>query len=288
MRLYAIYPRPRPFRTRVVSIYVRALASGSSGNAVLVRAGATAVLIDAGLPGRNLAALLRTHGVRPGELAGILVSHEHSDHIVGAAALARAYRAPIVANAPTLAAIGASSRIATTTLPTGATHRFGALEVTTFPTPHDARDPVGFSLSYEGWHMCLATDVGYDCPDLEPYIAQADLVVLEANHDVQTLRMGSYPWPLKNRILGRGGHLSNDQSGCLLERAFNRTPRRHRWLWLAHLSEENNTPRKARTQVELRLSLAELLTHTTIDVAQRDKPSAEWHSDLLAHQLALF
>lgn len=271
-----------------MSIYVKALASGSSGNAVLVRAGAVALLIDAGLPGRTLTRLLRAHDVRPGSLAGILISHEHSDHIAGAVALARAYRAPIVANTPTLAAIGAPAAVATTALPTGATHHVGALEVTTFPIPHDARDPVGFSLAYEGWRMCMATDVGYDCADLEPHIAEADLVVLEANHDVETLRSGTYPWPLKNRILGRGGHLSNDQSGHLLERAFGRTPRRQRWLWLAHLSQDNNTPRKARTQVELRLDLAGFLTHTTVDVARRDVPSAEWHSAMMTHQLALF
>ena len=271
-----------------MSIYVKALASGSSGNALLLRAGETAVLIDAGLPGRHLASLLRAHGVQPGGLAAILVSHEHSDHISGACALARLYRAPIVANRATLAAIAAPSRVATTVLPTGETRLFGALEVSTFPVPHDAREPVGFAIAHEGWRMCMATDVGFDAPEIEPYIAAADLVVLEANHDVETLRMGAYPWPLKNRILGNGGHLSNDQSGRLLERAFARAPRRRRWLWLAHLSEENNTPRKARQQIELRLDLAGNLPHTDVSIALRGVPSAEWHSELLAQQLALF
>jgi phosphoribosyl 1,2-cyclic phosphodiesterase len=271
-----------------MSIYVRALASGSSGNALLVRAGDVALLVDAGLPGRRLAALLRYHNVRPGVLAGILVSHEHTDHISGAAPLARLYRAPIVANHATLAQIDVSPRVATSTLPTGATRRFGHLEVSTFPVPHDARDPVGFALSYEGWRMCIATDVGYDCRDLEPYIAAADLVVLEANHDVETLRAGSYPWPLKQRILGNGGHLSNDQSGRLLERAFARSSKRQRWVWLAHLSAENNTPRKAHEQIALRLDLAGFLPHVELSVARRDVPSAEWHHGLLARQLALF
>ena len=271
-----------------MSIYVRALASGSSGNALLVRAGDVALLIDAGLPGRRLAALLRSHNVRPGGLAGIMVSHEHADHISGAAALARLYRAPIVANHATLAQLQASPHVATSALPTGATRRFGNLEVSTFPVPHDARDPVGFALAYEGWRMCIATDVGYDCPELEPHIAAADLVVLEANHDVETLRTGSYPWPLKHRILGNGGHLSNDQAGRLLERAFTRAPRRRRWVWLAHLSAENNTPRKAHEQIALRLDLAGLLPQADLSVARRDVPSAEWHSSQLARQLALF
>ena len=271
-----------------MSIYVKALASGSSGNALLVRAGDAALLIDAGLPGRRLATLLRAHGVQPGHLAAILPSHEHSDHISGIVALARLYRAPIIANAATLAAIRAPLSVTTQVLPTGATHRAGALTITTFPTPHDARESVGFALEYEGWRMCMATDVGYDAPELEPHIAAADLVVLEANHDVETLHAGTYPWPLKRRILGNGGHLSNDQCGRLLDRAFARAPRRNRWLWLAHLSEDNNTPRKAREQVALRLDLAGLLPHTEIDVAKRELPSAEWHSGLLARQLSLF
>lgn len=271
-----------------MNIYVKALASGSSGNALLVRAGETALLIDAGLPGRHLAALLRAHDVRPGDLAGILVSHEHSDHMSGAGALSRLYKAPIMANKATLAALRLSPAISTITVPTGEARRLGRITVTTFAVPHDAREPVGFALECEGWRMCMATDVGYDCPELEPHLAAADLVVLEANHDVETLRSGTYPWPLKNRILGNGGHLSNDQTGRLLERAFARLPRKRRWLWLAHLSEENNTPRKARDQVALRLDLATYLADTAIDVARRDVPSAEWHSGLLAHQLALF
>jgi phosphoribosyl 1,2-cyclic phosphodiesterase len=223
-----------------MSIYVRALASGSSGNALLVRAGDVALLIDAGLPGRRLAALLRGHNVRPGGLAGIMVSHEHADHICGAAALARLYRAPIVANHATLAQLQASPHVATSALPTGATRCFGRLEVSTFAVPHDARDP------------------------------------------------GSYPWPLKHRILGNGGHLSNDQAGRLLERAFVRAPRHRRWVWLAHLSAENNTPRKAHEQIALRLDLAGLLPQADLSVARRDVPSAEWHSSQLARQLALF
>ena len=258
-----------------MSIYVKALASGSSGNALLVRAGDVALLIDAGLPGRRLTALLRSHNVRPGGLAGIMVSHEHADHVCGAAALARLYRAPIVANHATLAQLQTSPHVATSALPTGATRCFGNLEVSTFPVPHDARDPVGFALAYDGWRMCIATDVGYDCPELEPHIAGADLVVLEANHDVETLRTGSYPWPLKHRILGNGGHLSNDQAGRLLERAFACAPRRRRWVWLAHLSAENNTPRKAHEQIALRLDLAGLLPQADLSVARRDVPSAE-------------
>ena len=270
-----------------MAITVKALSSGSSGNAVLVRAGETALLIDAGRPGKVLAKYLREQGVLAGGLAGIFITHEHSDHISGAAALSRLYKAPIIANRATLAAIDAP-RASTVALPTGATHFAGSVAVSSFAVPHDAREPVGYTLAYEGWRMCMATDVGYDCPDLEPHIAAADLVMLEANHDTATLRSGPYPWPLKNRILGNGGHLSNDQTARLLERAFSRAPRRRRWLWLAHLSEENNTPRKAREQVGLRLDMAGSMRGLEIDVARRDEPSAEWHSHAMAQQLALF
>lgn len=271
-----------------MSIAVKALASGSSGNAMLVRAGTSTLLLDAGLPARQLAGYLVQHGVRPGQLDAIFISHEHSDHISGAAALARLYQAPLIANRATLSSFKIGARVQTMVLPTGGTHRLGALQVTTFPIPHDAVEPVGFLLESEGWRMCMATDVGFDAPELEPHLATAELVVLEANHDVQTLRLGSYPWPLKNRILGNGGHLSNDQSARLLERAFARQPKKRRWLWLAHLSEDNNTPRKAREQVSLRLDLAGLLPTEQIQVAERYKPSADWHSDMLAHQLSLF
>ncbi len=281
-----------PLALKSGEIVVKALASGSSGNAVLVRAGAVAVLIDAGLPGRTLAALLRQHGVAPGELAAILVSHEHSDHIAGATVLSRLYHAPVVANKATLDAVARFSRARaahpTLVLPTGGTHHFGALSVTTTPTPHDAVESVAFSLTYEGWRMFLATDLGYDAPDLEKPISEADLIVLEANHDLETLRQGPYPWPLKNRILGKGGHLSNDQTAALLERALTRVPARRRWLWLAHLSGDNNTPRKAREQISLRLDLAGIGREVEIDIARRDVPSAVWHNSRLAYQHALF
>lgn len=269
-------------------IKVRALASGSSGNALLVQADETAILIDAGPPGRQLAARLQEHGVVPGGLAAILVSHEHSDHMAGASALARLYRAPIVSNGLTLAAIDPPRQVERRCVETGSTTHFGRLAVCLFSIPHDAREPVGFALEYEGWRMCSATDVGFDAPEIEPFLAAADLVVLEANHDAETLRAGAYPRRLKERILGNMGHLSNDQSARLLERAFARTPRRRRWLWLAHLSKENNTPQRARAHICRRLEVAGSLREVVIDVAARDAPSASWHSDLLTHQLALF
>lgn len=273
-----------------MSIYVKSLASGSSGNAILVRAGGTTLLIDAGFTGKELARRLRALGVFPGDLAAILVTHEHSDHIGGAAGLSRLYKAPVVANRATLGTLRVA-RTVTRTLPTGETMRIGTIAVTSFSTPHDARDPVGYTLEHEGWRMFVATDLGFDAPELDAHIAASDLIVLEANHDVETLRANDrYPWHLKNRILGDKGHLSNTQTARLLDRALAREPGRRRWLWLAHLSEENNTPVKARTQVELRLDLAKPMRERNlhIEVARRDVPSVEWHSHALSQQLALF
>lgn len=234
---------------------VISLGSGSSGNALLVRAGETAVLVDAGFPQRILAGRLRQAGVAPEALAAILLTHEHSDHACGARELASRYGIPLVGDARTIAAalalrprttgavIAAPERLE---LPVGRSLRLGALDVRSFPVPHDAIAPCGYLLSTAAWRVAIAIDAGMVTEPMLEALHPAHLVVLEANHDKDRLLHGPYPWHLKQRILGPTGHLSNEQASQALLRIVDDGPR---WVWLAHLSRTNNTPHLARAQV---------------------------------------
>jgi phosphoribosyl 1,2-cyclic phosphodiesterase len=198
---------------------VYALASGSSGNATLIRAGETAILIDAGITLRKLAAALLTHGLTPGDLSGIVVTHEHSDHIQSAHAISKRYTVPLVANERTLRAIF-SRRTPSPhhTLPVGDRWTTGDLHIETFPVPHDAADPVGVNIRHQpsGQKISHITDAGHVTDAIRRAIRGAHLLVLEANHDVHRLKAGDYPGYLKARILGEQGHLSNEAAVALL------------------------------------------------------------------------
>ena len=286
---------------RVVS-----LGSGSSGNALLIEAGPrgrTSILIDAGFPGRVLAERLRLAGVAPGRLAGILVTHEHIDHIIGLPYFIERYRVPVVADPRTLSAIeqafanepGLSPSAFTTTistdagtrangrtngaafmplwpstngsgescpqekvsveaapdiikqdsnaLPAGSRRMIGDIEVRSFPVSHDAAAPCGYLLRAGGCRVCVVIDTGEVTDVMLEAISQADLLVLESNHDRERLLRGPYPYQLKQRILSPSGHLSNDQAAGAVLRTWRSDG--VRWLWLSHLSRTNNTPRLA-------------------------------------------
>jgi phosphoribosyl 1,2-cyclic phosphodiesterase len=288
-----------------VELQVKALASGSSGNAYLVQAREAALLVEAGVPARVLDRHLQDHGVCPQGLAGILVSHEHTDHGQSAMPLARRYRAPIVANRATLDRLAAvegqdEERAASDgmrsprrrlpelqVLPSGRMRRIGPFEVTSFRVPHDAADPVGFLIGYDGWHICVATDLGEACPALVEPLRRADLVILEANHDPVALRNGYYPAALKQRIAGRDGHLSNEQAAALLIDCCRGLPSLAvKSVWLAHLSAHNNSRRSALQTVEGALWGAQVRRHVaTLDVAARDRPSVEWRAHYVQRSL---
>jgi len=305
-----------------MELRVKALASGSSGNAYLLQAGSTALLVDAGRPARILERCLRDQGVGPGALAGILLSHEHTDHTQGAIPLARRYGAPLVANAKTLASLGLGSPTArgalreqasayaasaqlsgldtapqeeqaagppplTQALVTGRGGQVGPFHVTSFRVPHDASDPVGYLIEYDGWSVCVATDLGEASASLYEPLRQADLVILEANHDAVRLRNGYYPAALKRRIGGREGHLSNDQAAeILVEACRSLAPQALKTVWLAHLSAHNNTQQGALQTVEEALCGARLRRHiASLEVARRTVPSLEWRAQVVQRSL---
>jgi phosphoribosyl 1,2-cyclic phosphodiesterase len=269
-----------------MSLHVRSLASGSSGNAFLVRTARSVLLIDAGLSARALERHLRAHSVEPGTLTAIVVSHEHHDHAHGAGPLARRYNVPIVCTAGT-------SRALSSTTPgvefqplhlDGVT--VGDAELWSFPLPHDAADHGGILLRHRDWTVGFALDFGHIEPHIVGTLQEADLVVVEANHDREMLLRSPYPWGIKHRIMSDTGHLSNLQAAELL--ASVGADGRRRDVWLAHLSERaNEHPSGVLRIVQNYLDMAGVRPRS-LSIAERNRPSATWHSDLALHQSDLF
>jgi phosphoribosyl 1,2-cyclic phosphodiesterase len=313
---------------RVVS-----LGSGSSGNALLVEAGPngrTKLLVDAGFSGRILRDRLRAVGVAPSQIQGVLITHEHSDHILGLPTLMKRYAVPVFADPRTLAAIeqiftagilrtesGALVSLETesgvdlahplvidditgydprlddlavdhpdpvgnhdtfpypahsnyTHLTVGSRCIIGDIEVQSFPVSHDAVAPCGYLISAGGCRVCVAIDSGEVTPIMLEAMNQADLLILESNHDRGRLLRGPYPYSLKQRILSPTGHLSNDQAAGAVLRTW-RTDA-VRWLWLSHLSRTNNTPK---------IALNSMRTH----IQEAGANLAQIHISVLSHDM---
>jgi len=226
------------------------LSSGSTGNATLVANGETTLMIDAGFSAKRIDELLGERGVSGEEIQGILVTHEHSDHIKGLGAVARKYNLPIYANEKTWGAmekaVGKIAEENRRILGTGETRDFGSLRVESFGISHDAAEPVAYCF-YDGKEkLSVCTDLGYASDKVKMSITDSDVIVLEANHDIEMLRMGRYPWNIKRRILGDMGHLSNEATGELMSEILSGRTKR---IYLAHLSREHNIPDLARISV---------------------------------------
>lgn len=229
------------------------LASGSKGNAVYISDGITSILVDAGLSGKEIERRLRSRNLSPDHLDAILVSHEHSDHIRGVGVLSRRYHLPVYLSRETKKVV---SRIGdlheSRTFECGLTFMINKLQVHPFSISHDAEEPAGFTIRQNGTSIGIATDLGVATTMVKEHLKLCSMLVLEANHDPVMLVDGPYPWPLKQRIQSRMGHLSNSESGTLLRELQHE---RLQHVILAHLSETNNTPEKAFQEV------AKALTH---------------------------
>lgn len=224
------------------------LASGSSGNAVLVYTETTKLLIDAGISCKRLCEGLKNLNLSPADLDGICITHSHSDHIGGLRVFLKRTGAPIYTTALTAQAMDCIEGIA------GRIHTIfplepfmlGDLTVQAFSTPHDASGSVGYTVTHNARKCCIVTDLGYVTEEVRQNVFGSHLALVEANHDVEWLMSGPYPYYLKQRILGDHGHLSNEASAQLCCELVRHGTEK---LILAHLSQENNTPERARNVV---------------------------------------
>lgn len=226
------------------------LSSGSTGNAFYIESAKEKWLVDVGHSGKKMDALFQEAGVDPTQLSGILVTHEHSDHIKGLGILARKYKLPIYANTKTWNAMeGSLGKLSVDqkfNFEMEKVHTFGDMDIESFGVSHDAAEPMFYTFRSGGKKVALVTDTGYVSERVMKTVEDADAYIFEANHDVEMLRMGRYPWNVKRRILGDYGHISNEDSGLALSECIsNRTE----CVYLAHLSADNNMKDLARMSV---------------------------------------
>ncbi len=234
-----------------MSLRICSLASGSSGNCYVVGTEDTVLLVDAGISCKQIKERLEGLGADISMVSAVLVTHEHSDHIKGLPALSKLNRL-IFASQKTFEAMDLEldSNLCKSFEP-GDSFEIGDILVSTFKTSHDAADPVGYCFESNGKTICIVTDTGYVNDDIKNYISKADILVLESNHDENVLKMGPYPWFLKQRILSDEGHLSNEAAAnALAEVMIAEKTCKTRQVLLAHLSKENNFPEMAQATLE--------------------------------------
>ncbi len=265
-----------------ISFRISILASGSTGNSTLLETSSTTLLIDAGLGKKEMLRRFEALGrARPERVDAILVTHEHSDHSTGLAQMVREFNCPAYLTEPTHREIvkmyaaedpekparpaggpdGKPSRKPSRKaqidrveyIRAGERFEIGDIEINPFAIPHDAADPVGFALRTNGTKVALVTDLGYMPELVKHHLREADFLILESNHDLDMLKVGPYPWYIKQRVMSRTGHLSNNVVSDFLcdSEVFDG---RARHLVLAHLSEQNNTPDIAQICAEQALS----------------------------------
>jgi phosphoribosyl 1,2-cyclic phosphodiesterase len=254
-----------------VPVRLTILGSGSSGNCAYVETDETRVLIDAGFSLRQIRQRLASIGRVPENLTGILVTHEHSDHVQSLPALCGKLGIPVYANRPTHETIEYQyqARLPCRVFATGASFEVGDILVETFSIPHDAQDPVGFLLRTSAGNIGFLTDLGHTTRLVLERIRPAHVLVLEANHDVKMLQdCPSRPWSLKQRILGRHGHLSNEAAADAAEQIMS-ADLRH--LYLGHLSRECNRPELAHRVVSERLQKIGA-THVRLELTSQAHP----------------
>ena len=259
---------------------VSILASGSSGNITLLETERTRLLVDAGLGKRETLARLAAAELNVAHLDGILVTHEHLDHCNGLPQMLGLWKAPLYVTEPTLDALRRTlpdtlgKRLRRLeSIQTGQRFCVGDIQVHAFAIPHDAADPIGFTFRTNGTKMALVTDLGYMPELVKVHLRESDCLILESNHDLDMLKVGPYPWVVKQRVLSRTGHLSNHAVSEYLAdpEGFDAHAR---YLVLAHLSQENNHPDLARLSAEEALGRrpAECAFHGELLVASQDVP----------------
>lgn len=232
---------------------IHVLASGSTGNATFIEMEDTKLLVDAGISTRRIKQSLDAIGTKVEDIDGVLITHEHRDHVNGLTTLLKKYKIPAYARPDTWQSMycrGVLPEECCKALPDSLS--IGRIKIEPFSISHDAADPVGFRLYAGSSKVSVATDLGFVTPTVKEALSLSDVMVLESNHDVEMLKNGSYPWHLKKRIMSNRGHLANTDAGWTLARVDRKA---HTHVFLAHLSQENNRPELAEDTV------AEILTN---------------------------
>lgn len=268
-------PQRRPLNVRRVSVQFTVLGSGSAGNCAYLETDHARLLIDAGLSARQIRQRLAGIGRTPENLTGILITHEHGDHTQGLAVLCAKLSIPVFCNRFTQEAI--LSQLAAplnwNLFATGARFDIGDIIVDTFSVPHDAQDPVGFLLRTPRGSLGFVTDLGHVTKLVVERVKAANVLVLETNHDVQMLQNDSRrPWSLKQRILSRHGHLSNESAAAAAEQIVTGELKQ---LYLCHLSRDCNRPEVALEVVGERLRQTGA-DHVHVEATHQEKPNPTW------------
>src|SRR5262249_37397928 len=228
-----------------MSVSVSVLASGSRGNCALVETSTTRILVDAGISCRETFRRMRALGDGPRHLSAIVITHEHSDHVHGLAVLAKKLKVPVFMTGATHQTWARAMRDQNAVRPrlerlevffAGKSFQVGDIAVTPFTIPHDAADPVGFTFRAEGVKVGIATDLGYIPASVRDHLRNCEVLMLESNHDVEMLRVGPYPWSVKQSVMSRVGHLSNDALAQFFTSAYDGGAA---YVALAHLSGHN-------------------------------------------------
>ncbi len=243
-----------------MGVSVSMLASGSRGNCAIVASARTRILVDAGISARETFKRLKALGEDPRSLAAIVITHEHSDHVYGLATLAKKLKIPVFMTGATHQAWARAVRDTKGERPwlekfeafeSGCSFQVGDFAIQPFTIPHDAADPVGFTFRAEGVKVGVATDLGYLPVSVRDHLRGCDVLIMESNHDLEMLRGGPYPWAVKQRVMSRVGHLSNEALADFFTNDYDNSAT---FVVLAHLSEQNNHPEIARRGAEKALA----------------------------------
>jgi phosphoribosyl 1,2-cyclic phosphodiesterase len=262
-----------------MAVSVAVLASGSRGNSTVISSARTRILLDAGISCRETFKRMKAVGEEPRSLSAILITHEHSDHVFGLRILARKLNVPVFMTGATHQQWAKATRDEAGELPklekletfsSGRTFQVGDIAVTPFTIPHDAADPVGFTFRTEGVKVGFVTDLGYMPASVADHLRGCDTLILESNHDLEMLRGGPYPWSVKQRVMSRVGHLSNEALAEFFSSDYDGGAA---FVVLAHLSQQNNHPEIAREAAERALGPRRTLLHNRVMLALQSGPT---------------